>query len=406
MVAAVVACTLIGTAAISQADTPTSVVVTCTDLSTHAQFVLRSTKTACPSGAATEVWHKSTLDAKSMIGTELKTLRVCSSSNPDRAYKYIRLNCPKYEISTDYSRQVALPSTPVISSVEILGHFSIRLKIGSVPLSDSPIAYFDVKNSATGTISRAVATNSGAIQISNLNAGVAYSFSIAAVNVDGSSPMSSLTQPVETLASSEADLVAANTGMVGPGGGTVFYYSSAGFACGPTLSSLCHYQEFAPSNWASTPHYGYFHSVRSAYNAVSVSAFNGFYPTSEVIGGGYPNSLAFIAQNGACSDIATCDYSYGAVAKYSANGFSDWYVPDTLELEQICKFVNGQAWVSTENTCTDAGTPDPTKFETNRGFITSNEANNSMYYFINLANGHLGGTGKPDQGYVIPIRSY
>ena len=381
---------------LSHAEVTVAGIKTCSDLSTHAQYVLREGKSACPAGQAEALWVVAKGDA---IASSTKTILVCSSKNPDRLYRNIKQACPPYSVATRYVHTISLPSQPEIISGEASSQSSIVIQLGAVATSGSPVAFYYVTNQKVGTTSKIFANRAGTIQIDNLKADTGYTFSISAVNFDGESKPASNAQPFFTAS---GNLL----GMTGLGGGTIFYYSSTGFACGPTLTNTCHYQEFAPSTWASTPRYKSFHVVRSAYYSTSVLAFNGFGPTSEVMGGGYSNSLAFIHQNGDCSDIASCDYAFGAVEKYSANGYSDWYIPNTLEMQQLCKFVKGQDWVSDENVCTADGTPDPAKFLVNIGYATSNEANNSMYHYMNLGNGHAAGTGKPDSAYIIPIRSY
>jgi len=390
----------------SHASAVSTSVITCTNLATHNQVVLRPGQSNCSKGFAKALWHLQDTSAAATQISNATSIQICSSSNPDHKYQVIRTTCPKYEISKIYVRVQSIPQTPKILSAESTGGDSIKLVLDSVEPSESPIAYYSVENSVTKSTTQVLANNLGTLEITSLSPGISYQFSITAGNVDGLAKNSSKSFPVSTRPLSEADLMAIHTGMVGPGGGTVFYFSATGFPCGPTLENTCHYQEFAPNTWKSTPRYPILHAVRGAYLDQSVPAFNGFYATNESIGGGYPNSLAYIAQNGDCDSIATCDYAFGTVAKYVANGFSDWYVPDTLEAQQICKFVNGQPWVSNATVCSDAGTPDSAKFELRAGYLTSNQENNSMYKYFNLANGHFAGTGKPDQAFVIPIRSY
>jgi hypothetical protein len=75
---------------------------------------------------------------------------------------------------------------------------------------------------------------------------------------------------------------------------------------------------------------------------------------SSQIGLGLKNSIAIVAQNGTYSATSN-DYAAGAARAYAGNSKSDWYLPTTAELSQMCKWANAVAWTSDATVCT-AGT--------------------------------------------------
>ena len=200
----------------------------------------------------------------------------------------------------------------------------------------------------------------------------------------------------------------------GPGGGTVFYASANGFACGPTLSSVCHYLEYAPLNWAPARHYysggeppgiAVIPIVKEQFTRSRVQVFNGFVADNIGIGGGHPNSSAFVAQNGVCADINTCTYGFGTVAAYSPGGVGTWYIPDNGELIQLCKFIKGLNWTSDSTLCGSSGSL-IAAYGTNGGLVSSTEYSDSEQHYIGLNQGQINGSGKPTEGPILPIRAF
>jgi hypothetical protein len=153
------------------------------------------------------------------------------------------------------------------------------------------------------------------------------------------------------------DLVC-SLGDTGPGGGTVFYVSAAGFNCGPNHTStgsptggLCNYLEAAPANWSGGQ------DPARAFVPPSFTTEIPNHPkppktnsTSE-LGLGYKYSEIVAAVS------ADKTYAAGRARTYNGGGRSDWYLPVTTELNQLCKYVAGQAWVSDTTICTGSSNP-------------------------------------------------
>jgi hypothetical protein len=149
-------------------------------------------------------------------------------------------------------------------------------------------------------------------------------------------------------------------GEVGPGGGRIFYYASAGFNCGTGYTNtgspaggLCHYLEAAPTFGGGARDAQALWAV-SAYQNTDVATIaneSSVNNTSSGIGLGYKNSLAIVAQNGAGTS-----YAAGAARAYTGGSKADWYLPTSSELNQMCKWARNQAWVSDTTVCGSSGT--------------------------------------------------
>jgi hypothetical protein len=111
-------------------------------------------------------------------------------------------------------------------------------------------------------------------------------------------------------------------GDIGPGGGIIFYVSSNGFACGPTLNLVCTYLEAAPTDGPS--------SWIEPARAWSGNIDDAVGSTSDAIGTGYKNTLAMIAQNSTIGKAGTATRAFRG-----PYNLSDWYLPSIDELTEM-----------------------------------------------------------------------
>lgn len=129
-------------------------------------------------------------------------------------------------------------------------------------------------------------------------------------------------------------------GRTGPAGGVVFYVSPTTFtSVGSACNTSCRYLEAAPSD---TPRY----FANPANQSTSVSGAKG-----TAIGTGFQNSVDIANQSGNTSTGSAAAYA----REYRGGGFSDWYLPSQSELNQLCKWARGQAWVSDATLCNSSG---------------------------------------------------
>jgi hypothetical protein len=129
-------------------------------------------------------------------------------------------------------------------------------------------------------------------------------------------------------------------GDTGPGGGTIYYYSSSGFSCGPTRAETCNYLEVAPSNWSGGSDPLKFWANASDYDYYVTGVSKSTDPPSlneAQIGLGYKDSLAII-NNGRSIDTTT---AAGSARTYSGGSKNDWYLPAPVELNLLCQWARG-----------------------------------------------------------------
>lgn len=238
---------------------------------------------------------------------------------------------------------------------------------------------------------------------------------------------------------------ACSVGDVGPGGGTVFY-TSAGFSCGENYSQTCKYLEAAPAtwwsgttdkpnnNWASTalncydtggldsaPRIACNYSG-SVYNkATRDAAVDNVIANNQVIGMGLKNTSLIVSMSGTY-DAATNAYSAGAARAYNGGNKTDWAMPSYSELNQLCKYVRGQPWVSDDTECSNSSATANLLGMPNTHFYSSSEIpwaqanhpNDPPYtrekgYFINHENNTTGPVtsgGKNGDSSTRPVRAF
>jgi hypothetical protein len=120
-------------------------------------------------------------------------------------------------------------------------------------------------------------------------------------------------------------------GNVGPGGGKIFYVSSARFTCGTSLQSTCLYLEAAPDTWYDNIEDPLIIWCSNSTNFVPPLVGPPSSPatiqTSTVIGAGYSNTQKMLL--GCTSGAAN------TVAAYRGGGLSDWFLPSKDELKAL-----------------------------------------------------------------------
>ncbi len=197
-----IAASLVAVTTPSQAATPAASVTICTDLTTHLQVVLRADKKSCSNNQAPTIFHPEVVDTAAHSGPGFAALRICTSPNTSYSYAQIRTSCAKYQKATDYYRTISAPKTPTISSTWASTHDGAVLSITQDGLAtDSPIAYYLIKNLTTGIttqVSKAALGNLTQIHISGLTPQTQYSFTITAVSADGVSATSSVSGAITT----------------------------------------------------------------------------------------------------------------------------------------------------------------------------------------------------------------
>ena len=160
-----------------------------------------------------------------------------------------------------------------------------------------------------------------------------------------------LTLTVRTATCAEGGVCA--VGDRGPGGGYVFYVSATNFtSTGSTCNTSCKYLEVAPSDWQNNTiqndpalplqYDGAAARTRVAQNfGNSTEGFSADEKVNWQIGQGFYNTSLFTGPAAA------------AVLAYAGNSSAgQWFIPSMNELNELCKYVYGQATGNPKEQCT------------------------------------------------------
>jgi len=216
--------------------------------------------------------------------------------------------------------------------------FTLSASAETVPVNTAATG-FTISSSTGGTIASfginatpagmSFSTSTGALSGTPTSIAAATTYTVTANNASGSATRTftlTITGVVYTV------------GQTGPGGGRVFYVADTPFTCGPTLNLMCSYLEAAPTtgtnNWTDAAY---------QWSGVTTTVIGA---TATSIGSGYQNTLAIIGQNNTAGKAGTISQAYRG-----PNNLTDWYLPSKDELNQMCKWQRGVAWISDATIC-------------------------------------------------------
>jgi hypothetical protein len=215
--------------------------------------------------------------------------------------------------------------------------------------------------------------------------------------------------------------VTGDIGDTGPGGGRIFYYLAAGFNCGASFTDTgsatgekCKYLEVAPNTWI-TPSDSTTVLLGNRNDAVQISGVrldtSAVYDANDV-GLGYKNSIAIRADSRA---IANTGIRY--VRDYNGGSLSDWYLPNSTELNILVYWSKGLNPVVNTRSTSNAAIING-NFNTSYYYYSSSQIYNSAApdtagggkytgLIQSFNNGASGGNQWSDTGMrVRPIRAF
>ena len=155
-------------------------------------------------------------------------------------------------------------------------------------------------------------------------------------------------------------VVVYNIGDIGPGGGIVFYKDlTTGFNCGAAFSNtgsptggLCHYLEAAPNTWYGGSTDPQLVWANSENVSVGIDATDSFATAAtpininignSLVGLGWYYSETIVAAHRAASKEATAALAaINYTRTYLGNTYSDWYLPNSAELNLLCQWKGAQ----------------------------------------------------------------
>lgn len=179
---------------------PTASLVTCVNLQSGKERISKTG--SCLSTQAVAKWHLVQSDTDLVTGSGSKQLLVCSNQASSVSdYRLIRVNCPKHQVKSLYSRSALLPAVPVIANVLAYSDQSASISLSQDPATnpDAPVAYYTI-TSSKGTTQRVRSWRDLTLVISGLQALTSYTFTVTATNADGTTSLSEPSQLVTTKA--------------------------------------------------------------------------------------------------------------------------------------------------------------------------------------------------------------
>ena len=211
-----------------------------------------------------------------------------------------------------------------------------------------------------------------------------------------------------------------SVGQTGPGGGKIFYYSAAGFSCGPNYTDTCNYLEVAPSIWSGAKvwvgeepnEYEVDEEDTAFIFAINTQSENDIVyvvsdPLVSQVGRGYKNSSAILNQAGNGATTAA-----GAARAYTGGGKSDWYLPTFSEINLLCQWAKGITPQSATTLC--IGNQPPTAPVGNdfdllsARYSTSSQSSldGTWYWVMSMSDGSYEDVEKGQAEKVRPIRAF
>ena len=263
---------------------------------------------------------------------------------------------------TTWVQRIARPVIALSATTET-ADFNVAITGYTVTSSGGTVASYSI----TGTLPAGLSfsTTTGRITGTPTATQTATTYTITATNTSGSTTATFTLTVVRTCANGGECVV----GDTGPGGGTVFYvranggtFTSTGSDCGTT----CKYFEAAPTDqslgivWATAALSCYnFGGTTSTNDCQTNSIYSGnaiaqaaSRTAATAIGMGMANTNQIHSRLTTASGLAnTANYAAGIAFAFTNNGKTDWHLPSTDELNQMCKWQRGVDWTSDATGC-------------------------------------------------------
>jgi hypothetical protein len=338
------------------------------------------------------------------------------------------------------------PNSEFMNASGAGAHYLKTITVSGIPVGcngvDFNISTYDSVTSTALSMfnaSKTVATiydNAGTFQIGTGGSGATVTSSSGTFTITFTTPVA-LAKNVSRLTLQSSGHVALNclldgvcsVGDNGPGGGTVFFYSVSGFSApGSICDTNCHYLEVAKSTWltGSPQNDGqsfYLSSTASPLPAQDFSTTFGaqvgtYRGTAEknnwFIGQGFRNTqlIAALTGNISANSVAVKARSFAPIGYSSTVG--QWFIPSFNELNELCKYANGQTTGVTSRQCMGNTPFNTANTNTAEGFggstnyfsssITSGGAASLIYFGNGESNWGAGFTG--DSRAARPVRVF
>jgi hypothetical protein len=305
-------------------------------------------------------------------------------------------------------------------------HYFSSVKVSNIPIgcygndftiraygnsSSIPLALFN-----TSSASAVVYNDNGTFKLGIGSTGSSITSSAGTFTFTFTSPVALASTVMKVTVESGKHIEFFGVGDTGPGGGTIFYYSAAGFNCGSGFSATgsptggkCNYLEAAPSGWnsGSDPTNRWAQQTPVNYSMTTVASPDT--ATATAIGRGYRNTRAIVAQGNTNTANSVAPLADSYTVTVSGVAYDDWYLPSKDELNQMCKWARNQAWVSDATICNSTGSLNSGPGAS--GFVITQYWSSSEYVStMALAQGFGDGTQASSYKYnylsIRPIRAF
>ena len=412
---------------------------TCTNLETGKTLVLRSADPQCRSHLGSALWHIEQPDSTAHSGPGYASVRACTSKRTQFDYQLLKSKCAKYQNTNDYWRTVASLDIPIITTASARGYDSAAFTLAATKQNkDAPIAYYLITNIKTGQINKVSPNNAGELSLSNLSSLTSYTFTIAAVSVDGTSLPSSITPvittgaaPVVVVASTAAALAApaftlssasetktVNTAATGftisSTGGAIASFAISATPAGMNFETSTGTLSGTPNTVASATIYTITatNATGSATQTFTLTVVAIVYAVGDTGPGG---GIVFYVS---ASDFTSTDSTCGAVCRYLEAAPNTWSggVEDPFQLWAAAVVA---AFAYTSGSKNDWYLP--SKDELNELYLVRTTVGGFKldYYWSSSANGEVNAFGqtfndsgrqnsldKPEGNFVRPVRAF
>ena len=213
-------------------------------------------------------------------------------------------------------------------------------------------------------------------------------------------------------------------GDTGPGGGKVFYVRADGgtfTSTGSDCNTACKYLEAAPTDqsagivWATAALFCY---AAGSDSGTSNCQTNSIYSNAAgqaasrtaatAIGKGMANTNQVHARLTTAGGALTNTYAAGIAFAFTNNSKTDWHLPSKDELNQMCKWQRGVAWISDATVCT-GGTLNSGRGASGFSTVTywgSSEGDDGSAWNQSFNDGSQFNADKDNAVFVRPVRAF
>jgi hypothetical protein len=286
---------------------------------------------------------------------------------------------------------------------------------GGSAITDYVVEYSTTSGGSYTVFSDGTSTSTTAT-ITGLTAGNTYYVRVAAVNALATGTYSSESPGVLSKTCANGGVCA--VGDTGPGGGKVFYVSASAFAStGSDCGSNCYFLEAAPSDhssvivWATTDEMCYNTDNSNNGNCQTTSVYSGSSSVREssrtassAIGMGMANTENFAGRLAGYPQNST-SFAAGIAWAYTNNSKTDWFLPSTLELNQLCRYAWNLTVDNSATTCTGMTGTIRSGFST--GYYWSSSEYNDANAWLQIFNDGIQTYGSKSLAfYVRPVRAF